>query len=191
MAFTKKLRSYFFGTFPNNSRGKQTGFKTDDQPNQERFEEQMASSPFFMEEDDRAKQESAIPENIEDIVGLVAITTDTKAKANTSGLEGDRTLVTHAGQLPTSAADAAQSIAGSGAFNDSPIEVTVDAGVLTRNSYLFKLKETFRSWLETLRLNVDTNITNIAQNASDILSNTNLINNATNTYDTEGVWHNH
>jgi len=91
----------------------------------------------------------------------VAVTSNVKAKANTTGFESDRTLVTHAGQLPTSQAGAAQAITGTNAFNDVALAVA-DDGTATRNNFLSTLSTNFLAWLNTLNAAVDTNTADIA-----------------------------
>ena len=144
MAYIKKLRDYFYGTFTVNSNGKQTGFKNTDQPNQDRFEELMGSTPFFTEEGDRARQ--AAGGTVEDEVGLVTIAPDTEAKAGTSGLTASRTKVSHASQLPTS--EAVSQVVGDFPSGDV-LSIVADGGTSTRNKYLFTLATGFRDWLLT------------------------------------------
>lgn len=171
MAFIKTVRSYFFrNTAPINTNvegNRRDNFNTGGAPSQDTMERFATSSPFFTEAGDRAKLNTAGP--IANEVGLVAITTDTKAKANISGLESDRTLVTHGGQLPTVEATENQTV---GALTDNLLEVTVDAATTTRNNFLLRLKGTFVTWLDTLRTNVNTNTANIATNTSNISTNT-------------------
>jgi len=142
MAFTKQLRSWFFRkNAPINKEGKKINFQDNQRPDQDAFERLTASALFFTETEDRAKQSTGGV--VEDEVGHVAITTDAKAKANTDGLEADRTLVPTAKHLPTSAANS-ETIDD---FTGDVLEVTVDAGVTTRNNFLFNLSASFSSWL--------------------------------------------
>jgi hypothetical protein len=164
MAFLKKTRQYFFSTFPLNTRGKQTGFKTNDEPNRIRFEELMGSIPFFTSEDDRARYN--LGGEIKDEVGLVAITTDAKAKSNTSGLEADRTLVPTAKHLPTVVGEE-QTI---DALTDELVEVEVDIAVTTRNNFIVRLKASFITWLEALKTAIDGILIDIGLIQADIIT---------------------
>ena len=97
-------------------------------PNQDLFERLSASALFFDQDEDRAKASTGGATKEE--VGHVAVTTDAKAKAGTSGLEADRTLVVHASQLPTSAA-ASQTIDD---FTGDALDVSDDGVTTTRNN---------------------------------------------------------
>lgn len=147
MSFTKRLRSYFFRVGapvnPNVSGNLKDHLKDRGAPTEETFTDLTASSIFFTESGDRAKASTGGA--IENEVGHVAITTDAKAKAGTSGLEADRTLVVHAAQLPTVEVQS-DTIDD---FTGNSLEVTADAGTLTRNRYIFNLTTAFKNWLLT------------------------------------------
>jgi hypothetical protein len=152
MSFIPELRNWFFRTnAPLNSEGKRINLQNGSRPDQDLFERLSASVPFKREQEDRAKLNTGGA--IEEEVGIVAITTDAKAKDNTSGLETDRTLVVHAGQLPTVDATESDTIED---FNDVALDVTVDGTVDTRNNFLVRLSNAFKTWLGTLRTDLNT-----------------------------------
>jgi hypothetical protein len=141
MSFTKELRSWFFRpSAPPNTEGKKINLENGSRPDQDLFEKLTASHLNFKEAADRAKINTGAAIELE--VGTVAVTSDVKAKANTSGFEADRTLVVHAGQLPTSAA-APNTIED---FTGDVLDVTPDA-TTTRNNYIFTLTASFNAWL--------------------------------------------
>ena len=138
----KSLRSIFFDVAAAiNSRGKRINFKTDGQPDEALMQNLVDSATFFKETDDRARQ--AAGGNVENEVGLVTIAPDSEAKAGTSGLTASRTKVSHAAQLPTS-----ESVSQTmDTFTGSILDVTADAGTLTRNQYKFKWTATFVAFM--------------------------------------------
>lgn len=141
MSFTKQLRSWFFrNNAPLNIEGKKVNFQDNQRPDQDAFEKLTASALFFTEAEDRAKINTGAAFASE--VGTVAITSDTKAKANTSGFEADRTLVVHAGQLPTP--DVSSQVIDD--FTGAALDITPD-GTTTRNNNIFTLSATFSAWL--------------------------------------------
>lgn len=138
----KSLRSIFFDVAAAiNSRGKRINFKTDGQPDEALMQNLVDSATFFKETDDRARQ--AAGGNVEDEVGLVTIAPDSEAKAGTSGLTASRTKVSHAAQLPTSEAES-QTV---DTFTGEIMDVTADAGTLTRNQYKFKWTAAFVAFI--------------------------------------------
>jgi hypothetical protein len=142
MSFTKELRSWFFRTgAPTNTEGKKINLENGSRPDQDVFEKLSASHLNFSEAGDRAKINTGAA--IETEVGTVAVTSDAKAKAGTSGLEIDRTLVVHASQLPTPEANS-ETIDD---FTGDALEITVDLATSTRNNYFFNLSATFSAWL--------------------------------------------
>ena len=157
MSFTKELKSWFFRTgAPTNARGKKINLNSTGEPDQDLFERLAASTIFFRNTEDRAKQSTGA-EATEDLVGHVQIETDANAKSNTDGLQAGTTKVVHAGQLPTVDATEAQVISD---FNDVALSVA-DDGTLTRNNFLAKLSTNFVTWLGNLKDSVVANIAEI------------------------------
>jgi len=142
MSFTKRARAWFFrSNAPLNAESKKINFQDNQRPDQGSFEELTASYLNFSEADDRAKTNTGVA--IADEVGTVAVTSDVKAKANTSGFESDRTLVVHAAQLPTPeiVSDTIDD------FTGNSLLITKEVAVTTRSNNQFQLATAFKSWL--------------------------------------------
>jgi hypothetical protein len=170
MSFTKELRSWFFRTgAPTNTEGKKINLEDGSRPDQDVFEKMTASHLNFKEAADRAKTNTGAA--IEAEVGTVAVTSDVKAKANTTGFEADRTLVTHAGQLPTVDVGADQAITGTEVpLTSTPfIDVTADA-TSTRNNFVVTITSTLLGWYQAVSDWIDAAQTSIDTNTSDISS---------------------
>ncbi len=150
MGFTLRpaqIRSYFFGLFTLNTRGKNTGFSETNEPNELRFQELFSSMIWKKEAGDRARSSTA--GNIEDEVGHVSIAPDAEVLTYTTGLKVDRTTVVHPQQL-TEVDEESQNIP---LTNDVPefdgviIEKNKDGATTTRNKFVPRLTAAFITWL--------------------------------------------
>lgn len=136
MAGVKQLKAWFIAATTDISR-----LRNFDKPNQQTFENLIASTTFSTESNDRAKISTGATLGSEQ--GLVVLTSDIQAKANQTQLT-DRSLVVQPSQLPTNST-INQTV---GDFtSDSPLNITIDGTISTRNNFIISLKSTFITFL--------------------------------------------
>lgn len=145
MAATQRFKIWFFSVTSVLRDDKSTGgtrlLKTD-QPTTGTFMDLCESVTFKKETGDRSKIYTGSAD-LGTEQGLVVLATDTQAKANTTQLT-DRSIVAQPSQLPTNST-INQTI---GDFTgDSPLNITVDGTISTRNNFIVSLKSTFITFL--------------------------------------------
>lgn len=156
----ERIGQFFIETLTKSVRDNSTNFAETHDPSEARYRALFNSLPFLAEPESRAKTDASTA--IKNIVGLVAIGTDTQVKAGTSGIGTDKTLVPHTGQLPVVASETRNY--GTGLFNGETIEITVDATVTTRNQFNARLTQAFVQWVSDQISNASTGETNTASN---------------------------
>lgn len=171
MSFIKELRSYFFRANapinPNVPGDKKDNLQKEGVPSQDTMERFTASHLNFKERGDRAKQSTGA-ELDENLVGHVQIATDDEVLGYTDGLVeiagSETSKVVHPQQLtedasnPTTLAfDGVTNASSAPSADTETIEVTKDVAETRRNKYLYRMSETFRTWIN----GIVTNLTNI------------------------------
>jgi microcystin-dependent protein len=180
MSFIKELRTYFFRANapinPNVAGDKRDNMSTEGVPSQDTMERFTASHLNFRERGDRAKQAGkdyngntyATPAEDFELVGHVQIATDDQVLAYEDGMNDtpgeESTKVVHPQQLTEDASnpetlvlDGVTNSSSAPSANTETIEVIKDIAETRRNRYLYRISETFRTWIN----GVVTNLTNI------------------------------
>ena len=177
----KRLRAYF-AEITASAAKRGTRLRDGDRPNGATFTDLLSSIVFKTEGDDRAKEDDSLIA-IADLNGHVVAATDVQAKAN-QDKKTDRTLVAQPAQLPTVASDETLTISSANTpyTVDTPLEITVDGDIATRNNFLTNFKASFNTWLQTLVTFIDgfyaTYLLHVAAyniTAGQVVSNTSAI----------------
>jgi hypothetical protein len=179
----KRLRAYF-DTVTRNGSIRGTRFRNGDRPNRNTFFDLVDSIVFRSETADRAKEDDGTLA-LTEMNGHVVASTDVQAKANQGKLP-DRTLAVQPSQLPDVDSTDQLTITGTNEFSaDEPLEIEVDASVTTRNRFLVKFGDTFKTWLQTFVTWTETQVANLSTALTDLTTRvtnaeTNISNNSTN-----------
>ena len=168
MSFTAELRSWFFRTAaPLNVRGAKINIADKGEPDQDLMERLTESIPFKKESADRAKTTTGGA--LEAEVGIVAVGTDAAVKDLTispraTGLEADRTIIPHMGQLPTVDIGPDQAITGTNVPLSSSALVDVsDDTTATRNNFVVTITAALLGWYQAVSDHIDEVFTDVSE----------------------------
>lgn len=147
-----RLKSWFF-TITATATKKGTRFRNNDRPNQDTFTDQLESSVFKTEIEDRAKVDTGAFSATNN--GHVVLATNTQAKNNEAQKE-DRSLVVQPHQLPT--VETIDQTTEDTVFGFPPRAlISVNTSSETNNNYQVKLSEEwYANLLSVLPIPVDT-----------------------------------